>query len=76
MKWFVVGLALTFTTSAFAGNNCEAGCSDTTKQCVDSCKKMLKKDNADKIGFCQDKCKEFEGECKKECKNDAAPKKR
>ncbi len=56
--------------AAFAGDSCEAACSDTVKQCQDVCKKTLKKEAPDKVGFCQDKCKEFEGECKKDCKSD------
>jgi|GEM_PF-3932148 hypothetical protein len=66
MKW-VVSIALCLSSAAFAGDACLADCAETIKQCQDVCKKSLKKEAPDKIGFCQDKCKEFENECKKEC---------
>ena len=70
MKWLIVGLSLTFGGTAFAADRCEADCADVVQQCSDTCKKALKKDAPDKIGFCQDKCKEFANECKKECQED------
>ena len=70
MKLLIVALSL-ISTIAFAGNSCDADCSEVGQKCGDTCAKALKKDNADKIGFCKDKCKEFESECKKECKSDS-----
>ena len=69
-KWMMVGLTLGLSTLGFAKDTCESDCAEVVKQCSDTCKKALKKDAPDKIGFCQDKCKEFENECKKECKAD------
>ncbi len=68
MKWLVVGIAMALSGAAYAKDTCEADCADVVKQCSDTCTKALKKDQADKINFCKDKCKEFENECKKDCK--------
>jgi hypothetical protein len=67
MKWVVLVLTLVGSANAVAADACEATCADTIKQCKEVCKKALKKDSPDKVGFCQDKCKEFESECKKDC---------
>lgn len=68
LKCMIIGLTLGLSGVALAKDTCEADCADVVKQCSDTCKKALKKDNPDKINFCQDKCKEFENECRKECK--------
>ena len=70
MKWLIIGLSLTLAGGALAADTCESECDEVVKECSDTCKKALKKDNADKVSFCQDKCKEFASECKKECKED------
>ncbi len=72
MKMLV--MALMFVGGAAVAGECETSCADTVKQCKEVCKKALKKDAADKVQFCQDKCKEFENECQKDC--DAAKAKR
>jgi|APLak6261665176_1056049.scaffolds.fasta_scaffold22591_2 hypothetical protein len=69
MKWIAL-VMLSLSTAAWATDACIAQCTETVKQCQDVCKKTLKKEAADKIPFCQDKCKEFDNECKKDCSAD------
>ncbi|MGV3621852.1 MAG: hypothetical protein ACO1OB_13595 [Archangium sp.] len=69
LKFSMLVTAAVFSTSAFAGE-CEKSCDDVVKQCRDMCKTTLKGKDADKVGFCQDKCKEFDGECKKDCQDE------